>query len=55
MNTNGMGIDNTTPWAPLNVGDRSVANSNGAINFGKRDATGGFRNFKMGASESILF
>jgi hypothetical protein len=42
-----VGIGNNAPWAPLNVGDCSVANSNGFINFGKRDNAGAFRNFKL--------
>jgi hypothetical protein len=50
-----LGIQNTTPWEPLNIGNCSVANSNGAINFGKRDATGGFRNFKMGMNDFFVF
>jgi hypothetical protein len=50
-----LGSQNTTPWTPLNIGDCSVANSNGVINFGKRDVTGGFRNFKMGMNDFLFF
>ncbi len=50
-----LGIGNTAPWAPLNVGDCNLTNPNRAINFGKRDNAGAFRNFKMGMHDFFVF
>jgi hypothetical protein len=50
-----VGIGNPSPWEKLNIRDCSVANSNGAINFGKRDATGRFKNFKMEFNDFFCF
>ncbi len=46
-NNGSVGIGNSAPWAPLNVGDCRITNSNGFINFGKRDAAGSFRIFNI--------
>ena len=55
INAAGVGIYNTSPWAPLCIGDCSLANSNGYINFGKRDNVGSFRNFKIGMNDFFVF
>jgi hypothetical protein len=54
-NNGSVGIGNPAPWEKLNIGDCSVTNSNGAINFGKRDAAGSYRNFKMGMNDFLYF
>ena len=47
-----LGIQNTNPWAPLNIGDCSAA-TDGFINFGKN--SGGSRNCKVGYNSGFTF
>ena len=54
MNTSGIGIGNTSPWAPLNIG--TVASvSDGYINFAKNTGTGSWRNARVGYSSGFGF
>jgi hypothetical protein len=53
--TGNVGIGNTTPWAPLCLWNCSIANSNGYINFGKRDNVGSYRNFRIGMNDFYVF
>ena len=53
MNSSGVGIANSSPWAPLNIGDCSAA-TDGFINFGKNSG-GGNRNCKVGYNSGFTF
>ena len=51
-----VGIDNSSPWAPLNVGNPTVSGSNGFIAFSRFNAvTGGYRNYILGFNENFFF
>ncbi len=54
MNSSGVGIANSSPWAPLNIGDCSAA-TDGVINFGKNTGAGSYRNCKLGYSTQFTF
>ena len=49
-----VGINNTSPWVDLNLGNCSVNGSSGSLVFGKNNG-GGNRNFRMGMSSNFFF
>ena len=49
-----VGIGNSDPWAPLNVGNVTSV-SDGYINFSKNTGTGSFRNCRVGFNSSFGF
>ena len=55
MNTNGVGIDNSSPWVDLNLGSVAVSGSSGSLVFGKNNGGGGTRNFRQGMSSNFFF
>jgi hypothetical protein len=51
-----VGIGNSDPWAPLNIGNPTVSGSNGFIAFSRfNSVTNGFRNYILGFNESFFF
>ncbi len=48
------GISNSAPWVDLNLGDCSVGGISGSIVFGKNNAGGRNRNFRMGMSSNFF-
>jgi hypothetical protein len=55
INNNGdVGIGNTSPWAPLNIGTVDSV-SDGYINFAKNTGTGSWRNCRVGYSSGFGF
>ena len=55
VNNGNVGINNTSPWLELNLGDVSVAGSSGSIAFGKNNGAGGIRQFRQGYSSNFFF
>ena len=55
MNTNGVGIDNSSPWVDLNLGSVAASGSSGSLVFGKNNGSGGIRNFRQGMSSNFFF
>ncbi len=49
-----VGINNTSPWVDLNLGNVGVVGSSGSLVFGKNNG-GGMRNFRMGMSSNFFF
>jgi hypothetical protein len=50
-----VGIQNTSPWVDLNLGNVSVSGSSGSLVFGKNNGAGGIRNFRQGMSSNFFF
>ena len=50
-----VGINNTSPWVDLNLGNVDVGGTSGTIVFGKNNGSGGIRNFRMGMSSNFFF
>ena len=48
-----VGINNTSPWVDLNLGNVDVVGSSGSLVFGKNNG-GGIRNFRMGMSSNFF-
>jgi hypothetical protein len=49
------GIQNTSPWVDLNLGNVDVGGSSGSLVFGKNNGGGGIRNFRQGMSSNFFF
>jgi hypothetical protein len=50
-----VGIQNTSPWVDLNLGNVDVGGSSGSLVFGKNNGSGGTRNFRQGMSSNFFF
>ena len=50
-----VGIQNTSPWVDLNLGNVAVGGSSGSLVFGKNNGAGGTRNFRQGMSSNFFF
>jgi hypothetical protein len=50
-----VGIQNTSPWVDLNLGNVDVGGSSGSLVFGKNNGGGGIRNFRQGMSSNFFF
>jgi len=50
-----VGIQNTSPWVDLNLGNVAVSGSSGSLVFGKNNGAGGIRNFRQGMSSNFFF
>ncbi len=56
INSSGnVGIQNTSPWVDLNLGNVAVGGSSGSLVFGKNNGSGGLRNFRQGMSSNFFF
>jgi hypothetical protein len=54
-NAGNVGIQNTSPWVDLNLGNVDVGGSSGSLVFGKNNGGGGIRNFRQGMSSNFFF